>query len=142
VLGSIVALVTALVFALLSLLHVFWALGGRWAGAAVVPERDGKPTLSPGPLATLVAALLLFAAAGLVAAAGGIVTVRAIPGWLPAAGTWCVGVVMLARFVGDFRYVGVFKRVRGTRFARLDSRAYSPLCLALAAGCAFTATHA
>ena len=30
-------------------------------------------------------------------------------------------VVFLARAVGDFRYVGFFKRVRGTRFARLDT---------------------
>jgi hypothetical protein len=38
------------------------------------------------------------------------------------------------RTIGDFRLVGVFKRVRGTRFARLDSIAFAPLCLLLAAG--------
>jgi Protein of unknown function (DUF3995) len=47
--------------------------------------------------------------------------------------------VMVARFLGDFRYVGVFKRVRGTRFADLDTRLYAPLCLALAVGCASVA---
>jgi hypothetical protein len=45
-----------------------------------------------------------------------------------------VAVVLAARGVGDFRLVGLFKRVRGTRFARLDSRIYTPLCFALAAG--------
>ncbi len=30
-----------------------------------------------------------------------------------------------------FRYVGFFKRVRGTRFAEMDTRYYSPLCLTL-----------
>jgi hypothetical protein len=35
------------------------------------------------------------------------------------------------RSVGDFRLVGFFKRVRGTRFARYDSLLFSPLSLAL-----------
>lgn len=41
---------------------------------------------------------------------------------------------MLLRGVGEFRYVGLFKRVKGSRFARNDTRFYSPLCLMLAAG--------
>jgi len=45
-----------------------------------------------------------------------------------------------ARGVGDFRLVGLSKRVRGTRFARYDSFVYTPLCLALAAGIVVVAT--
>jgi hypothetical protein len=36
------------------------------------------------------------------------------------------------RAIGDFRYVGFFKRIRDSKFARLDTLAYSPLCAALA----------
>jgi hypothetical protein len=54
---------------------------------------------------------------------------------MPRVGTFGVGAVLAARAVGDFRLVGLFKRVRGTRFARYDSLVYTPLCLALAAGC-------
>jgi catechol 2,3-dioxygenase-like lactoylglutathione lyase family enzyme len=39
--------------------------------------------------------------------------------------------VFLLRAVGDFRLVGFFKRVRGTPFARWDTRLFSPLCVAL-----------
>ena len=46
---------------------------------------------------------------------------------------------VLMRAIGDFRYVGFFKRVRGSRFARMDTTLYSPLCLALAAGVAAVA---
>jgi hypothetical protein len=59
----------------------------------------------------------------------------AVPPWMPRAGTFGVGAVLAARAVGDFRLVGLFKRTRGTRFARYDSLLYTPLCLALAAGC-------
>jgi hypothetical protein len=41
---------------------------------------------------------------------------------------------LVARAVGEFKYVGFFKRVRGSRFARLDTLLYSPLCLLLAVG--------
>ncbi|WP_268893745.1 DUF3995 domain-containing protein [Paenibacillus puerhi] len=30
--------------------------------------------------------------------------------------------------MGDFRYVGMFKRVRGSRFARHDNYVFTPLC--------------
>jgi hypothetical protein len=46
---------------------------------------------------------------------------------------------LLARAVGEFRYVGFFKRVRGSRFARLDTLIYSPVCLLLAVGVALVA---
>jgi hypothetical protein len=46
---------------------------------------------------------------------------------------------LFARAIGEFKYVGFFKRVRGSRFARRDTLLYSPLCLWLAAGVAFVA---
>jgi hypothetical protein len=43
------------------------------------------------------------------------------------------------RAIGDFRYLGFFKRVTGTRFARADTLIYSPLCAGLAAMAAVVA---
>ena len=43
--------------------------------------------------------------------------------------------VFLGRVVGDFRWFGVFKRMRGTAFAWWDTRLFVPLCLLLALGC-------
>ena len=53
------------------------------------------------------------------------------PAWLGTVGPAAVGIVLLARAVGDFRYVGFFKRIHGTGFAIMDTRLYSPLCLLL-----------
>ncbi len=55
----------------------------------------------------------------------------------------CAGLalVLLLRAVGDFRYVGFFKSVGGTRFATMDTWCYSPVCLALSIGVAYVATH-
>ncbi len=48
----------------------------------------------------------------------------------------CIGVILLPCAIGDFRLVGFWKRIRDSRFARLDTAVYSPLCLVLAIGSA------
>ena len=48
---------------------------------------------------------------------------------------------LLARAIGEFKYVGFFKRIRGSRFATLDSFVFSPICLLLAVGVALIAHH-
>ncbi len=40
------------------------------------------------------------------------------------------------RFVDDYRYVGLFKRHKESRFARMDNWLSLPLCLGLAAALA------
>jgi hypothetical protein len=42
--------------------------------------------------------------------------------------------LMFARAIGDSELMGFFKQVKDSRFARLDTWAYSPLCVVLGAG--------
>ncbi len=130
----ITAVALCVVLVSLSALHVYWALGGRFSSAAAVPEVHGAPAFTPGPVATLAVALLLMAAALVCAGEG---ELGGIPkSGLTRLGVWVLAVLFALRAVGDFRLVGFFKRVRGTRFAVLDSRVYSPLCAAISALCA------
>jgi hypothetical protein len=41
---------------------------------------------------------------------------------------WAIAVVFALRCLGDFRYVGLFRRVRGTDFAAMDAKLFTPLC--------------
>jgi hypothetical protein len=125
----ILAAGTALVLVGLSLLHIYWAVAGG-TGAGVVPEVNGAPVFHPGRAATWLVAAALASAGLLVWEAGGAgpeVIPRAIARW----GAGIVAVVFLARAIGDFHLVGFFKRVRATRFGYLDTRVYSPLCVAI-----------
>lgn len=132
------ALLVSATFAALALLHLYWAAGGGWGASAALPEVKGAPAFRPGRAATVGVALLLFAAARVIAARAGWWPLDA-PAAVPVVGSWGVAIVMLARAVGDFRLFGFAKRIKGTRFARLDTIVYSPLCAALAAGSALTA---
>jgi len=133
--AAVLAITLAAGFVALSALHVYWALGGAWGDAAAIHEVRGKPAFRPGTAATLVVASLLALAAVVVIARAHLVQVPGAPPWLLALAAWVQTLVLAGRVVGDFRTFGVFKRVRGTRFARRDSLVYTPLCLALAAGC-------
>ena len=115
----------------LSLLHGYWALGGRWGSAYTVPTINGRRSFDPSPLATwMICGLLALAMIIVVGKSGWIAT-----GPLPVlfdVGVWGLGFVFVLRAVGNLRTFGFFKTVKGTPFADWDTWFYSPLCLLLA----------
>lgn len=109
-------------------IHVYWAITGSASGRGVIPEVDGKPLFTPSRSATLLVAAALLVAAFIAASRGQLVA-PAPPGSLVHWAAVFAGVVFLLRAVGEFRYVGFFKRRRGTRFAALDTWLFSPVCV-------------
>jgi hypothetical protein len=115
--------------------HLYWALGGKTGLAVSLPQNDdGQPVLGhligwwrAGALAVSVALALLA------------LLILALRGWieLPLALTMqrlavaAVGIVFCLRVLVPSRYVGFFKTIRHTRWAKYDTRFYSPLFLIL-----------
>ena len=126
----VVARVVASVVATLGLLHLYWALGGRVGKSAAVPEVNGQRAFVPSAVATLAVAAALLFAATVIAVAGGLFRAGAFGGVFRLL-AFGLSVTFIARAVGDFRLVGFFKSVHGTRFARLDTLAFAPMCLVL-----------
>jgi hypothetical protein len=122
----------------LALWHFYMALTPHGQGA--VPSVNGRPLFVPSRRATVAVGIVLLLFAGLVAATAGLLAV----GLPPALLSWLsygLALGLLLRAVGEFRYVGLFKRVRGSKFAVLDTFVYSPLCLLLAVGVALVASQ-
>ncbi|MBC7804354.1 MAG: DUF3995 domain-containing protein [Candidatus Parcubacteria bacterium] len=116
------ALATAAIFAFLAALHFYWAAvgvgSGNGANSAAIPEINGVPAFKPSRTATAAVGLVLLFTAAIV-----LLEVQILIAGAAA--------VLIMRAIGDFRLVGFFKRHRDSRFARLDTLLYSPLCLAL-----------
>lgn len=146
-LRSAVQLAGAALLAGSAAFHVYWGLGGRTGMAVAVPESPGKPVYRPSRAACLVVALALVGALAVLAVqALGLAALPAVSAahWTPVA-SWVLALVFAARTIGDFRFVGLFKRIRGTRFATYDDRFYTPICAVVAAAfavCALPATPA
>ena len=64
-----------------------------------------------------------------------------IPAWVNVYGLKIIAGIFLLRAIGEFRFVGFFKKVKGTKFATLDTKYYSPLCLILSINAFITAIY-
>ncbi|MEO5858143.1 MAG: DUF3995 domain-containing protein [Pyrinomonadaceae bacterium] len=125
------ALLIALIFSVLGLLHFYWAAGGSLGGGAAIPSIAGEKIFTPSGFASTAVGLLLFL--GMYAFLGriGFLTFG-FPAWLFRVGTAMIAVIFGLRSIGEFRYVGFFKSVRDSEFAAWDSYLFSPLCLFIA----------
>jgi hypothetical protein len=127
----------------LSLLHVYWACGGRWGWNAVLPEQPTPPApdsatarvtlFTPSRAATLGVACGLAMAALLVSLRAGLFA-PPLRHWALNTILTMMAAVFLVRAIGDFHWVGFFKKAGGSTFAYLDTAIYSPLCVALGVG--------
>lgn len=101
--------------------------------ASAVPTKDNstEKIFVPSAFSTLVVAmgLLLF---GLIELGN----TNVFSTWVDLKyfrwGNLLIAFIFVARAVGDFNYVGFFKRKRNTAFAQNDTHYYSPLCLFIA----------
>lgn len=119
---------------LLGILHFYWAAGGKLGRDNVIPTSNGSPVLHPGPIATAIVGFTLLAMAGLLAVRMGWVKLSGHTGLngIVSSSTWMIAGVFSIRAIGDFRYVGFCKHIRDSRFSRLDTLVYSPLCALIA----------
>ena len=121
-----------LIFVFLGSIHVYWAFGGQWAADTVLPTNSaGKRMLNPSTLMTLVVSIGLFAFAMYYMVVAGWIHFY-LPSWLQLLAGWGIPSIFLLRVIGDFQYVGLFKKITQSEFAQADSRYFVPLCLGIA----------
>ena len=135
---DLIAAVVCFGFLAIALWHFDMARRPQTGLSGAVPTVDGKPLFVPSRGQTVAVGVILLLFAGLVATTSGWVSVGLSQRWLVGL-SYGLALGLLARSIGEFRAVGFFKSVRGTRFARLDSLVYSPVCLLLAIGVALVA---
>lgn len=120
-----------MVFSFLSAFHFYWGLGGRWGSQAVFPTKDDnvKPKIL-GILPTFIVALSLLVIGLFILNQAGFFNFS-IPLWIDKYGLWIIAGLFILRAIGDFNYVGIFKKIKNTKFGINDTKYYSPLCLTI-----------
>lgn len=125
----IAGLASAVIFFLISIIHGYWNIGGKWGLKAAVPEENGKYIYYMTPMSIFGIMFVSFLAGLVMLGRVGVfdkLEPEFLYRWLP----WASVVVFSLRAMGDFRYVGFFKKVKFTTFSYWDGLLVTPLCAA------------
>ncbi len=97
--------------------------------SAVLPEIAGKSAILPSAFITFIVAfgLLFFAIISRFDLVQNQLSQQF--GLIFIWGNLVISILFLIRAIGDFKYVGFTKKIKGTKFAKYDNQYYSPLCL-------------
>lgn len=122
-------LLLTIIFLTISLFHLYWAFGGTVGKTESVPVTEkGTLLFQPGFMSCLVVGigflLLIFLLY--------LPSLDLVPERFSRGILWLVMGVFLLRVIGDFHYVGLFKKVKNTTFSRNDNRYFVPLCFLIA----------
>lgn len=126
----ILAYTNAIILISISAIHFYWAAGGKWATDSVFPEIKSSKPIRPSILATVFVAFIFLGFAGVYLNKIQFLNIP-FPTFINQYGILILGIIFITRAIGEFKYVGFFKTMKDSKFAELDTKFYSPLCLFL-----------
>jgi hypothetical protein len=125
----VLSLILFLIFTILGGFHFYWLFGGVWGLKKVIPTRGKElKSISVPKFATLMVGLVLVSFGLMYLIKSEFISVE-IPSWLKNYGYWFIPLIFILRAIGDFKYVGIFKKIQNTKFAKADNKIFIPLCL-------------
>jgi len=121
------------IFLFISGIHFYWMFGGKWGLSAALPEMANNKILNPSAFSTFVVAFGLLVFAGITIGQTGVFYFLPLHFFIVT--NYCIATIFLLRAVGDFRYIGVFRKVNTTTFGIHDKKYFTPLCLIICVNC-------
>lgn len=115
----------------LGLIHFNWVIGGKFGFSESLPTKEsGERVLNPKKIDSAIVGIGLTIFGIFYILKSGLMEYN-IPAWIMKYGSWIIPIIFLLRAIGEFRYVGFFKSIKKTEFGKLDTKLFSPLCLAI-----------
>jgi Protein of unknown function (DUF3995) len=127
------ALINITLLLLLAMIHIYWGFGGKLALKNALPtnlQDNGKVLFQPSMFATFVVAFGLLVMAYILVVDTHIFALK-LPISIQNYGLKIIAAIFILRAIGDFKYVGFFKKIKVTEFGQMDSKFYSPFCFYL-----------
>jgi len=110
---------------MISLIHFYWAFGGKVGLDVALPTKDGKLLINPSKvLIFLVAVIFVFFSIIVY-----FLQFNSFNTEYTIYMGWFLSAIFIARAIGDFRAVGFFKKIYSTKFSGYDTKYFSPLSL-------------
>jgi len=124
----ILSIIVFFIMLIVSFIHFYWALGGKYGLMSSGPSLENSKSFVPSSLLIFMVACMLFVLAILPLQL--VSPVEQLVGYVHYVG-YFVAIGFVIRAIGDFKYVGLFKKVYNSSFVSLDTKYFSPLILLL-----------
>ena len=120
-----------IIFFVLGIIHLNWVFGGDFGFDKSLPTKEnGERVLNPKKMESAVVGIVLIVF-GVFYGVKSELIVFQIDDQLLVYGAYIIPAIFILRAIGEFKYVGFFKRIKNTEFGKLDTRFFSPLCLTI-----------
>jgi len=127
----ILSILLFLIFLAMGAIHFYWFFGGFWGLSKVIPTRSNvKSNMKIPKEATLMVGIILILLGFIFLIKLNFFTTP-LPLWFLKYSYWFIATIFIMRAIGEFKYVGFFKIIKDTEFARADSKLFTPLCTAI-----------
>ncbi|MFD0964212.1 DUF3995 domain-containing protein [Pseudofulvibacter geojedonensis] len=115
-------------FSFLAFMHFYWAFGGKYGLEQAIPTRNkNEKGKLPGKLITIFVGLVLLFFGSIYLIKANFISTP-ISKSIINISSYIIPILFFIRVIGDFKYVGLFKKVTDTVFAKADTKIYIPLC--------------
>ncbi|MBU0473319.1 MAG: DUF3995 domain-containing protein [Bacteroidetes bacterium] len=129
--NTILESILIIIFLIISIIHFYWVFGGlKGLNKAIPTDEKGKRVINPGKIETSIVGLglLLFAFYYFTKI---VIFEIELPKLIVSYSGWIISAIFILRAVGDFKYVGFFKKIKNTEFGKFDSKYFSILSLTI-----------
>ena len=125
----IISFILAIVFLSIALIHFNWVRGGTWGFDNALPSNEkGERLFTPLKIHSLIVGIGLLTFSFFYINMSNVVTLP-LPESITKYIKWIIPSIFIIRAIGDFRHVGLFKKVKNTNFSLYDTKYFTPLCI-------------
>ncbi|MBK9737641.1 MAG: DUF3995 domain-containing protein [Saprospiraceae bacterium] len=125
----VISIILCFVFIFLASFHFYWAFGGKKGTENVIPvDTNNVKIINPSIISTLFVGIILLLFAFINIIKTKIINIE-LPEVIENYCLWFIAILFLLRAIGEFNYIGFFKKIKTTKFGIMDTKVYSPLCL-------------
>ncbi|MFZ1749890.1 MAG: DUF3995 domain-containing protein [Saprospiraceae bacterium] len=129
----VLSIILATIFGLLGFIHFYWSFGKTWGLDITIPTTlSGDRVLRPKKLDCALVGLGLSLCSLFYLKLSGLIDFEISSTSIKVV-SWIIPVIFILRAIGDFKYVGYFKKIKNTSFGIADSKIFTPLCLIIGA---------
>jgi len=127
----ILSILLSTIFFILGIIHLNWVVGGKFGFAESLPTKEtGERVLNPKKIDSAIVGIGLITFGMFYLLKADLIDFNQ-PVWILKYGSWIIPSIFILRAIGEFKYIGFFKKVKKTEFGKLDTKFFSPLCLTI-----------